>query len=123
MFDNNNLFKQLKLPTNMSMEIISGLPIRAGDLVMIHLETSRYVGYCWGRPSSQTSSRKGGRSDLVFSGVDPEGATSEQLGPKLGYVGLDLKNKTLEGEPVRGYEIIRPAAMNRFPVLAEERSE
>lgn len=71
--------------------------VKAGDLIKINLINSAYVAYVWGGSSNLTT--------MVLRGLHPFGCT-QSLSTKVQEMTLNIKNKTLEGEKVKSYEIL-----------------
>ncbi len=102
--------------------------VKGGDIVRIQLERSSYVGYRWGDGKDTVICEGGKRvlesekegflknyrdtilnpkeEDIFFCSLDEFGYTGEVIN-KIQLVGINLTHKTMCGEKVLGYEILR----------------
>lgn len=102
--------------------------VRDGDIVLVHLERSSFVGYRWGNgrdiivheagrrvlQSEREGYLKNAResllnpeeSDVVFCGFNGFGYLGEEALKKVQLVGINLTSKTMNGVRVLGYDIL-----------------
>jgi hypothetical protein len=103
--------------------------VKDGDIVLIQLERTAYVGYRWGNgrdivvceggqrvlQSEKEGYLKNAReellnpseADIVFCSLDGFGYMSEEFKKRNLLVGINLSRKTMGGQKVLGYEVLR----------------
>lgn len=101
--------------------------VKQGDLVRIFLESSNYVGYRWRIDGVHIGEQMicADDTDIIFSSIDPYGITKVRSSyfPKnlkkdkagqpiiesIQFVGVNLVNKRLGNESIRGYQVLERA--------------
>jgi len=98
-----------------------------GDLILIYLRASTYIGYMWKIDAEIVKDRllNPEEKDLLFCSIDPLGntrmkedyahmkdGTSKDLPiirDKIQFVGVSLERRTLGNEEIRGYYVMSRA--------------